>query len=292
MIGELASLTAALCWAIAAILYKKSLETVDSVSANLIRSIPAAIFVFVVALLLGEFWKNSYVPGWSLICLILGTFIGLGLGDGLYFLSLRYIGVSRAVPITGTYPLFTAAFSIIFLEETPELLTIIGVVIIVFSIWLLSRTNSQNAMNIKDNKKGVILAIVTAVTWAIGIILLDLALRDINYYLANAIRLPLLVGILLPVVLCSGRGKVLVKASRKEWLMLGLAGTIALGVGGIAFLAGISIIGATRSTAISSVTPLFSTVFSFYIIKERITLRIVVGAILATLGVIILTMIG
>ncbi|MGQ9720064.1 MAG: DMT family transporter [Candidatus Jordarchaeum sp.] len=292
MIGELASLTAALCWAIAAILYKKSLETVDSISANLIRTIPAAIFAFVIALLLGEFWKISYIPSWSLIYLILGSLVGLGLGDGLYFLSLRYIGVGRAVPITGTYPLFTAAFSIIFLEEIPEILTIIGIVIIVVAIWLLSKNNPQNSVNVKDDKKGVILAIITAVTWSIGIILLNAALTEINYYLANAIRLPILVGFLAAAILYSGRGKMLVKASRKEWFMLGLAGTVALGVGGVAFLAGISIIGATNSAAISAVTPLFSTVFSFYIIKERITPRIVVGAILAPLGVIILILMG
>jgi len=291
LIGELASLIAALCWAVAAILYKKSLETVDAISANLIRSIPAAIFLFVVVLALGDLWKLSFVDSWTLTCLILGTLIGLGLGDGLYFLSLRYIGVGRAVPITGTYPLFTAIFSIIFLEEPFEPLTIIGVVIIVVSIWLLSGTNSQSSENAGEDRRGVILAVITAIVWATGIILLDLALRNIGYYLANAVRMPILVGFLVVVVLCTGKGKMIIRASRREWLMLGLAGVTALGIGGIAFLAGISMIGATRSTAISSVTPLFSTVFSFYLIKEKITLRIALGAVLATLGVILLTIV-
>ncbi len=290
MIGEIASLSAALCWAISAILYKKSLEKVDAILANFIRTIPAAIFVFVLVLLIGEFWKISYLPYWSLVYLVLGTFTGLGIGDGLYFLSLKYIGVGRAVPITSTYPLFTAVFSIIFLEEIPQLLTIMGVIIIVVAIWLLSKNNSQNSTNTKNNKKGFILAVITAITWSIGIILLDLALEGINYYLANAIRLPLLVGILAVVILLSGRGKILVKTSLREWLILGLAGVTAIGIGGIAFLAGISLIGATRSTAISSVTPLFSTVFSFYIIREKITLRIAAGAILATLGIVLLTL--
>jgi len=290
LIGEIASLSAALCWAISAILYKKSLEKVDAILANFIRTIPAAIFVFVLVLLIGEFWKISYLPYWSLVYLVLGTFTGLGIGDGLYFLSLKYIGVGRAVPITSTYPLFTAVFSIIFLEEIPQLLTIMGVIIIVVAIWLLSKNNSQNSTNTKNNKKGFILAVITAITWSIGIILLDLALEGINYYLANAIRLPLLVGILAVVILLSGRGKILVKTSLREWLILGLAGVTAIGIGGIAFLAGISLIGATRSTAISSVTPLFSTVFSFYIIREKITLRIAAGAILATLGIVLLTL--
>lgn len=290
MIGEIASLSAALCWAISAILYKKSLEKVDAILANFIRTIPAAIFVFVLVLLIGEFWKISYLPYWSLVYLVLGTFMGLGIGDGLYFLSLKYIGVGRAVPITSTYPLFTAVFSIIFLEEIPQLLTIMGVIIVVVAIWLLSKNNSQNSTNTKNDKKGFILAVITAITWSIGIILLDLALEGINYYLANAIRLPLLVGILAVVILFSGRGKILVKTSLREWLILGLAGVTAIGIGGIAFLAGISLIGATRSTAISSVTPLFSTVFSFYIIREKITLRIAAGAILATLGIVLLTL--
>ncbi|MEM2133424.1 MAG: DMT family transporter [Candidatus Jordarchaeaceae archaeon] len=290
MIGEIASLSAALCWAISAILYKKSLEKVDAILANFIRTIPAAIFVFILVLIIGEFWKVSYLPYWSLIYLVLGTFTGLGIGDGLYFLSLKYIGVGRAVPITSTYPLFTAVFSIIFLEETPQLLTVIGVVTVVVAIWLLSKNNSQNATNTKNDKKGVTLAVITAITWSVGIIFLDLALEGVNYYLANAIRLPLLVGILAVVILFSGRGKILVKTSLREWLILGLAGVIAIGIGGIAFLAGISLIGATRSTAISSVTPLFSTVFSFYIIREKITLRIAVGAILATLGIVLLTL--
>ena len=106
MLGEALTLLAAFCWSAGAGFYKRSMRSVDPVGLNLVRSIPATAFLFLMTLLSGGL--DSFH---KLDLAIAGQAVGASLiswliGDTLYFLGLRSIGVSRAVPIAYSYPLF------------------------------------------------------------------------------------------------------------------------------------------------------------------------------------------
>ena len=113
MEGELLSLSAAFCWALGASIYKKSLSNVSPLILNLFRSSSAAMLIF---LLLFPLQSLNHISKLSLSLAGLICFTSLvtwGLGDTLYFLGLKLIGVGKTVPMTYSYPLFVLPISTI-----------------------------------------------------------------------------------------------------------------------------------------------------------------------------------
>jgi drug/metabolite transporter (DMT)-like permease len=69
--------------------------------------------------------------------LIIASLVGWALGGTLYFAGLKWISVSRAVPLAYSYPLFTPPFSIAICERLTANIAI-GSFAIVAALWLIS----------------------------------------------------------------------------------------------------------------------------------------------------------
>src|SRR5205807_5084816 len=70
-----------------------------------------------------------------LLCSVL---VSLGAGDNLYFLSMQKIGLTRAMPISQSYPLIATTLAVTLLGEpvTPGLL--VGIVLIPAGLYLVT----------------------------------------------------------------------------------------------------------------------------------------------------------
>ena len=117
VIGELAALAAAFCWAISPVLYKMALSNAKPIPANVSRSISTTLFLFVYLGASGKLCHLATLRMDSLILAILSGVIGLCLGDTMFMLSLELIGVSKTVPIVSAYPMFTTFFAVLFFNE-------------------------------------------------------------------------------------------------------------------------------------------------------------------------------
>ncbi|RLF99869.1 MAG: hypothetical protein DRN49_03765 [Thaumarchaeota archaeon] len=106
MEGELLSLLAAFCWALGASIYKKSLSNVNPLVLNLFRSSSAALLLFLLLLLIHGLDHLSKLSPILIGLICFTSLITWGLGDSLYFLSLKIIGVGKTVPLTSSYPFF------------------------------------------------------------------------------------------------------------------------------------------------------------------------------------------
>ncbi|MEM1659161.1 MAG: DMT family transporter [Candidatus Jordarchaeales archaeon] len=287
MIGELTALTSALCWAVAAILYKSVMDEneINPFLANFIRLIPVSVVLFLLVWGTGELWKLWQVSVVHLAYLITGSMIGIGLGDTAYILAIKYAGVSRGVAISSTYPLFTFAIDAV-MKMTVDPVKLLAVALIVAAIWILSREDSKEG--VVDIRKGVMLSMVTAVLWAVGVVMVELALRGIDFYVANMVRFPVLAVLTGALLLVTGGHRSATKMARRQVVMLTLAGLVGLAIGGLAFFASIALIGAAEAAALASLSPIFSAALSVLSGKERLSLRTILGTTLAVLGVIIL----
>ncbi|MDH7563991.1 MAG: DMT family transporter [Candidatus Bathyarchaeota archaeon] len=107
MLGELAALGAALSWALSAVLYKKALRDTKPFQANMVRLACTGVILLVFLALTGNFVVMFSLPQYAIAFACISGIVGLGIGDTLYMLSLKDIGVGRAVSITCTYPLFS-----------------------------------------------------------------------------------------------------------------------------------------------------------------------------------------
>ncbi len=138
--GEVLAFVAAILWGFVPILDKTALiGNVSPYLANLIRSLGALIFLSIVVLVLRDFDLEVFDAKRVSLLMTAGAIAG-GLAMVIYYMALKSIGASKAVPITSIYPLFTVIFSAIILRESFDLVRVLlGTALIVIGIVLVSR---------------------------------------------------------------------------------------------------------------------------------------------------------
>ena len=293
MIGELAALGAAICWTVSAILYKEALLKTKPVSANIVRLVCTSIILVACLAIIGKFGVLMNLPAYAVVLACVSGIIGLGFGDTLYMMSLKLIGVARAVPITCTYPLFNLLWAVFLVREPITLSVVLGAVTIVFGIWLLRQETDAGTAETKKKilVKGVAYALATAVMWSVSIMMIDMAVTlpetsSLDHALAvNTIRVTAIAVSLLVSAPIIDRDFGFLKMQRKTLAALIFGGIVALGLGW--FFLTYSFINTLESRAvpISSTTPLFSTLSAIIFLHERVTAKNALGSILIVVGV-------
>lgn len=291
MIGELAALGAALSWTISALLYKKALEKVKPISANIIRLSCTSGVLLVFLLVIGKLWVLSDLPVQIAVLAVVSGLVGLGLGDTLYLVSLRMVGVARAVPLTCTYPLFSLLWAVFLVGEPLTLSSVLGAVVIILGIWLLGYEKESVVQDIRRSLllKGVTAALVTAVLWSVSITLMNLAVQeapDLDHALViNTVRAAAVGGVLLAFSPVLDRKFNFLRVDRKTTLALVAGGIVALGLGWFFLTYSFVEILETRAVPISSTTPLFSTLAGVALLQEKITAKTALGSAIIVVGI-------
>src|SRR5262245_60599766 len=93
-LGEFYSLACALAWAIAVILFKKSGESLAPVPLNLFKNVVGLALMAVTLLAFsGVSWPG--IPATAVAVALVSGFLGIGVGDTLYFRALNEVGASK-----------------------------------------------------------------------------------------------------------------------------------------------------------------------------------------------------
>lgn len=291
MMGELAALGAAISWTISAMLYGKALQQTKPISANIVRLSCTSAVLLIILAVAAEFGALPTLRLDIAALAAISGIVGLGLGDTLYMVSLKLIGVARAVPITCTYPLFNLLWAVFFIGEKVTLPLVLGAVIIFLGIWLLSheKENSDSQGRNKFLFKGVAAALATAVLWSVSIAMMGIAVKETpslnDALIINTIRTAAIAALLLALSPIIDRQRNFLKMERRTVATLIVGGIVALGLGW--FFLAYSFIGIPESQAvpISSTTPLFSTLVAVVLLREKVTARNVLGSVIVVIGI-------
>ncbi len=291
MLGEVAALGAAVCWTLSAALYKVALSDTKPVSANISRCISTSVFLLGCLVVAGRTGDLVTLQPHAVALAGLSGVVGLCLGDTTYMFSLKLIGVSRAVPVTCAYPLFTIFLEAVFLggDVTPFLL--MSAVLIVLGIWLISQVEDRLGNVTRHSLfKGISVAVFTAVVWAVGIIMMDqaqrlsrLAATDAALVL-NSVRVFATTSAFLALSPLIDRKFRFIRLKRRIWGVLALGGIVALGLGWFLLTVSLSYIQPSRAVPISSISPLIATLFGALFLKEKVTLKTFIGSAMIVLG--------
>lgn len=291
MIGEITALGAALCWTLSAVLYKTALADAKPVSANISRCVSTTLFLILCLVVAGKLQSLTTLPAYQMFLAGLSGAVGLCLGDTMYMHSLSLIGVSKAVPITCTYPLFTMLFAALFSNEQITLFLLFGALLIVVGIQLISQEKNKSK-NLRRSVifRGVLVALVTAVVWGVSIALMnhalefsELATLDVAFTI-NVVRMLATTILFLALSPFIDRKFRFIRLKMKTWMILALGGIVALGLGWTLLALSLLHIQASRAVPISSVSPLFATFLGAVFLKEKVTLRVFVGSVFIVLG--------
>jgi len=284
MLGEVLAIATALMGAASTILSAETLRKMDPIRSNAIKTLFSTVLMLPIAFVSGEMNDLTAIKAQGLLLVILAAIIGFGIGDTLLYKSITLIGVSRAYTIAYTQPLFTLVIAVLFLGESFFLMHLIGTILIVISVVMVLGDADKKCG--KVNMEGVSMAVATALTWAIGTIVVALGLREISVILANALRYPVLSLFLF-----------LLSRPRKKWsldkrnlMLLSASGILGMVLGGITFLFSVQLIGAARSTPLSASSPVWASIMSSLILKEKVTPRLLLSSLIVVIGIYFLTL--
>lgn len=289
MLGGVLALLAAFCWAVGAGFYKKSMRSVDPIGLNFIRSIPATLFLYLMVLAferLDSFSKldlmlSLYVIGASLVSWLIG--------DTFYFLGLRKIGVSKAVPVSYSYPLFLLPISIWFLHEPFGYEILVGTAMIVSAIWLISRSLNSGGFGEKG-RMGLAASVMAAFCWAVGVASFKYLMDFVDpIFLAFFRMLVLLPPLGLYSILSPSTKESILGMKKMEFLLASIGGIIAVGFGDMIYLMGLDLAEANIIGPLTATTPVFASVIAMARLKERPTLETLIGIALITIGTALLS---
>lgn len=293
MIGELAALGAAISWTVSALFYRKALEEASPISANIIRLTLTGSILLLLLVFLGKLTVLTTLPLELVLLASASGIIGLGLGDTLYFMSLKWIGVARAVPLTCIYPLFSVLWAVFLVGERITLAVVLGAVVIVLGILFLGQDSQANTT---DTRKalivGMVIALATAAVWSVSITMMDVAVKespDIDHALIiNTIRVITVAAVLLASSPIIDKKLGFLKVRKRTVVALIAGGIAALGVGWFFLSYSFTVTSQARAVPISSTTPLFSTLAGILLLREKVTAHNVFGSIMVVVGIFLL----
>jgi DME family drug/metabolite transporter len=282
LLGIILALASAFSWAFATILVRFGLGRVSPIAANIIRLYVAAV-TFLIA-----FWASDNLSAFRLpLKLLLLTFtsgvFGFVVGDYFYFHALKRMGVSRTMPITSSYPLWTILWAVIFLGKHVKPQVIAGAILVVVAIVIVKRAEEKEGAD----RLGFIFAFLAPILWSVAIVIMEYLTEYIpNLQLAGLRMIFASIGI---SVFLPFYGREVVKVRRKELLAFAGAALLGLVLGQYFFVYSISLVGSPIAAPVSAINPIIASFLAVLLLGEAPNRRIFEGLFLAVMGVVLIS---
>jgi drug/metabolite transporter (DMT)-like permease len=293
--GEILGLLCALIWATSGLVIRNYVAAHPPAFLNALRCGSAALFVW--ALMPFEPPMATFLQVTNLEWALLAgsVLLALGVGDTLYMVSLREIGVARALAISGTFPLPTLFFEWLILDHAFSGTFVLGCVLVVAGIVVLSgRTPAGSPGGAPDAQgrpwrgKGVAwgtaAGLLASASWGLGTLMTAEAITHLTAIQANSIRLPL-VSITMLLLLRATGYTPKVRLKRRPLIIIGCSGVLGMGLGSFLYLEALQQIGAAKTTTLAATAPLFGLLVTTLIFREKVDPRTIAGVALCIAGV-------
>jgi len=168
--GEFAALLAAFFWASATVLFGRIGRTIRPLEMNLIKNVIAAVMILITLAAMGNIFTPVEMK--ALILLFFSGAVGIGLGDTVYFRSLKCIGARRALLLWMLSPPLTGVFAHLFMREALNFGAWMGIFITIIGVaWVISERVRESDEKDLHLLKGIMFGMVSAVAQATGAVL-------------------------------------------------------------------------------------------------------------------------
>ncbi len=295
-LGEFAALLTTLFWTITALAFETASKRIGSMHVNLLRLALATVFLTVFSF----FYRGLFLPldadihTW--IWLAVSGIVGFVIGDYCLFKAYIITGARVAMLMMTLAPVFAALAAWFILGEVMSITSLLAMIITLVGIALVifTRTKGATSVTVKSKysmtypAKGIILGIVAAAGQGIGIVLSKYGMKDYDPFAASQIRV--IAGFVGFAILffILGRWKELPASFRDaksmKWLVVGSVFGPFLGVS--FSLMAVQHTDAGIAQTIMSLTPVLIIPPAVLINKEKVTLREIIGAVIAVCGVV------
>lgn len=278
--GELFVLFSNLVWSFFPVITILTFNSIAPLFSLAFSTLVAALFFSVVLTLRGDWKQMRVVSAWPSI-LLATLFIGV-----IYY-ALYFLGISRTTAgnasITNLFQVFSSmAILRIWGKEVLTTSHIIGAVLIVFGAFIILFQGTF------DVNTGSLLIIVATFFTPVGNYFQQRAREKISSAFLMFIR-SLFSGLFLLALALFFLPFPSVDALKTSWVFILINGFLLLGLSKLFFIESIHRIPITKSLALGSVSPLFTIIIAFFVLKEIPTLWQLAGFFPMFFGVLLLT---
>ena len=289
-LGEVMALLAALSWAVAVILFKKSGEMVHPIALNVFKNVLAfGLFIPTLWVVTGTLIHRASIGDYLL--LLLSGALGIGIADTLFFESLNILGAGRSAIVSCTYSPFIIAGSMLWLDESLRAGQLAGVLMIISAVVTITRDQTAHRLGQRSVLWGVMLGVLSQAISAFGVVLFKPILNRSPLLWVTEVRL---IGglVVLAVALAFHRLRMpilrSVLSSERRWYTIS-ATLVGSYLSMMFWLGGMKYTLASVAAALNQTNNIFIFLLAALFLRERITPLRAAGILLGVAGVLLIT---
>jgi drug/metabolite transporter (DMT)-like permease len=298
-LGEFIALLTAVFWTITSLSFQQATRRVGSIPVNIIRLMIAMVIYAVIS----AFTRGMFLPfdagAHQWIWMSVSGLVGFVFGDYFLLKSYEFISARITMLIMSLSAPMASFISWLVLGETMNALSLFAMFITIFGITLViteKKIPTEEDLGKKSRKlqfsfspKGLIFAFLGTIGQASGLVLSKYGMRDYNVFAATQIR-----------IIAGAFGFVILVTTINRWSKVKLAATdtksmkfIMIGsifgpfLGVYASLLAIKFTTIGIASTIMAIIPVLIIPPAILLYKEKVTLKEVIGALIALSGVVL-----
>ena len=266
---------------ITAVLAKIGIEHVNSTLATALRTVVVLAFSWLMVFVVGSQGGIAQISGPTLLFLVLS---GLSTGASwlCYFKALQLGDVNKVAPIDKSSTVLTILLAFIFLEEPVSIPQALGVVGIgVGTLLMIAKKEVEDGK--PHSKAWLVYAFLSAVFASLTSIFGKIGVENVESNLGTAIRTIVVLVMAWVMVFVTGEQKGIRSIGKKSWMFLFLSG-ITTGLSWLCYYRALQDGPASVVVPIDKLSILVTIVFSWIVLKEKLTPKAAVGLVLILAG--------
>ena len=266
---------------ITAVLAKIGIENVNSTLATALRTVVVLAFSWLMVFVVGSQGGIAQISGPTLLFLVLS---GLSTGASwlCYFKALQLGDVNKVAPIDKSSTVLTILLAFIFLGEPVSIPQELGVVGIgVGTLLMIAKKEVEDGK--PHSKAWLVYAFLSAVFASLTSIFGKIGVENVESNLGTAIRTIVVLAMAWVMVFVTGEQKGIRSIGKKSWVFLFLSG-ITTGLSWLCYYRALQDGPASVVVPIDKLSILVTIVFSWIVLKEKLTPKAAVGLVLILAG--------
>ncbi len=266
---------------ITAVLAKIGIENVNSTLATALRTVVVLAFSWLMVFVVGSQGGIAQISGTTLLFLVLS---GLSTGASwlCYFRALQLGDVNKVAPIDKSSTVLTILLAFIFLGEPVSIPQALGVVGIgVGTLLMIAKKEVEDGK--PHSKAWLVYAFLSAVFASLTSIFGKIGVENVESNLGTAIRTIVVLVMAWVMVFVTGEQKGIRSIGKKSWVFLFLSG-ITTGLSWLCYYRALQDGPASVVVPIDKLSILVTIVFSWIVLKEKLTPKAAVGLVLILAG--------
>lgn len=268
---------------ITAVLAKIGIENVNSTLATALRTVVVLAFSWLMVFVVGSQGGIAQISGTTFTLLFL-VLSGLSTGASwlCYFKALQLGDVNKVAPIDKSSTVLTILLAFIFLGEPVSIPQALGVVGIgVGTLLMIAKKEVEDGK--PHSKAWLVYAFLSAVFASLTSIFGKIGVENVESNLGTAIRTIVVLVMAWVMVFVTGEQKGIRSIGKKSWVFLFLSG-ITTGLSWLCYYRALQDGPASVVVPIDKLSILVTIVFSWIVLKEKLTPKAAVGLVLILAG--------